>query len=272
MQRERVIAYASRQLKPAETRYATLDLELAAIVFALKIWRHYLLGERFILYTDHKSLKYLFSQKELNLRQQRWLEFLASYELDINYTPGKGNRVADALSRKQQAVVSMMISEWNDLEALSTCEVRDRVPDLCSSLLLCSLEARPSLLDRIIDVQRSDPDLIPLRQILLSGRNDEYLKNFIIDPRGGIRKFGRLLVPKDMELRKEILDDGHRSKFSIHPGSSKMYADMKRMYYWDGMKRDIANFVKRCTTCQLVKAEHQKPGGLLQPLDIPIWK
>ena len=108
------------QLKPAETRYATHDLELAAIVFTIKIWRHYLLGERFILYTDHKSLKYLFSQKELNLRQQRWLEFLASYELDINYTPGKRNCVADALSRKQQAVVSLMISEWNDLETLST--------------------------------------------------------------------------------------------------------------------------------------------------------
>ena len=105
MQRERVVAYASRQLKPAETRYATHDLELAAIVFALKIWRHYLLGEKFILYTDHKSLKYLFSQKDLNLRQQRWLEFLAAYDLDILYTPGKGNRVADALSRKHQAVV-----------------------------------------------------------------------------------------------------------------------------------------------------------------------
>ena len=88
-----------------ETRYATHDLELAAIVFALKIWHHYLLGEEFILYTDHESLKYLFSQKDLNLRRQRWLEFLATYDLDILYTPGKGNRVADALSRKHQAVV-----------------------------------------------------------------------------------------------------------------------------------------------------------------------
>ena len=159
MQRERVIAYASRQLKPAETRYATHDLELAAIVFALRIWRHYLLGEKFILYTDHKSLKYLFSQKELNLRQQRWLEFLAPYDLDILYTPGKGNRVADALSRKQQSVVSMMISEWNNLEILSTCEIRDRVSDLCSSLVLCSLEAHPSLLDRILEAQGLDPEL-----------------------------------------------------------------------------------------------------------------
>ena len=83
----RVVAYASRQLKPHEKRYPTHDLELASIVFALKMWRHYLLGERFELFTDHKLLKYLFSQKDLNLRQQRWLEFLASYDFDIAYTP-----------------------------------------------------------------------------------------------------------------------------------------------------------------------------------------
>ena len=100
MQRGRVVAYASRQLKPHEKNYVTHDLELMAIVFALKIWRHYLLGEKFEIYTDHKSLKHLFTQKDLNMRQQRWVEFLASYDLDILYTPGKANVVADALSRK----------------------------------------------------------------------------------------------------------------------------------------------------------------------------
>lgn len=99
MQQHQVIAYASRQLKPSEVRYATHDLELAAIVYALKLWRHYLLGAKFEVYTDHKSLKYLFSQKELNMRQQRWIELLASYDFEIFYTPGKANRVADALSR-----------------------------------------------------------------------------------------------------------------------------------------------------------------------------
>lgn len=93
------------------------------------------------------------------MRQQRWLKFLAAYDLDILYTPGKGNRVADALSCKQQAVVSMTISEWNDLGILSTCEIRDHVSDLCSSLVLCSLEAHPSLLDRIIEPQKLDPEL-----------------------------------------------------------------------------------------------------------------
>ena len=93
MQQHQVIAYASRQLKSSEVRYATHDLELAAIVYALKLWRHYLLGAKFEVYTDHKSLKYVFSQKELNMRQQRWIELLASYDFEILYTPGKANKV-----------------------------------------------------------------------------------------------------------------------------------------------------------------------------------
>ena len=104
MQRGQVIAYASRQLKPHEKNYVTHDLELLAIIFSLKIWRHYLLGERFELFTDHQSLKYLFTQKDLNLRQQRWLEFLAAYDFEIIYTPGKANVVADALSYLLSAV------------------------------------------------------------------------------------------------------------------------------------------------------------------------
>ena len=87
MQEGRVICYGGRQLKAQEKNYLTHDLELAAIIFALKSWRHYLFGERFELYTDHKSLKYLFSQKDLNLRQPRWMEFLASYDFEIAYTP-----------------------------------------------------------------------------------------------------------------------------------------------------------------------------------------
>ena len=100
MQNERVIAYASRQLKDYEKNYPTHDLELAGVIFALKIWRHYLYGNPCKIFTDHKSLKYIFTQKELNLRQRRWLEFLKDYDLQILYHPGKANVVADALSRK----------------------------------------------------------------------------------------------------------------------------------------------------------------------------
>jgi hypothetical protein len=94
MQNGNVIAYASRQLKPYEQNYPTHDLELAAVVFALKIWGHYLYGERCEIYMDHKSLKYLFTQKELNMRQRRWLELIKDYDWEINYHPSKANVVA----------------------------------------------------------------------------------------------------------------------------------------------------------------------------------
>ncbi|GJY54585.1 putative reverse transcriptase domain-containing protein [Tanacetum coccineum] len=102
MQREKVIAYASRQLKPNEENYTTHDLELGAVVFALKIWRHYLYDTKCTVFTDHKSLQHILNQKELNMRQRRWLELLADYDCEIRYHPGKVNVVADALSRKER--------------------------------------------------------------------------------------------------------------------------------------------------------------------------
>ncbi|GKE77907.1 putative reverse transcriptase domain-containing protein [Tanacetum coccineum] len=102
MQNEKVIAYASRQLKIHEKNYTTHDLELGAVVFALKIWRHYLYGTKCTVFTDHKSLQYILDQKELNMRQRRWLELLSDYDYEIRYHPGKANVVADALSRKER--------------------------------------------------------------------------------------------------------------------------------------------------------------------------
>jgi len=116
MQEQKVVAYTSRQLRPHEVNYPTHDLELATIVFALKIWRHYLCGTRFEVFSDHKSLKYLFDKKELNMRQRRWIEFLKDYDFELSYHPGKANAVADALSRKSLNISAMMVKEWELLE------------------------------------------------------------------------------------------------------------------------------------------------------------
>jgi hypothetical protein len=100
MQDNRVIAYASRALRVHEQNYPTHDLEIAEVIHALKIWRHHLMGTKCHIYTDHKSLKYIFTQSDLNMRQKRWLELIKDYDLEVHYHPGKANIVADALSRK----------------------------------------------------------------------------------------------------------------------------------------------------------------------------
>ena len=113
MQSGRVVAYGSRQLKNHERNYPTHDMELAAIVFALKIWRHCLYGEQFEAFSDHKSLKYIFTQRDLNMRQHRWMEYLEDYDFTLHYPHGKANGVADALNRKSRGVLASVASrEW----------------------------------------------------------------------------------------------------------------------------------------------------------------
>ena len=119
MQSGRVVAYGSRQLKNHEQNYPTYDMELAAVVFTLKIWRHYLYGKEFEVYSDHKSLKYIFTQRDLNMRQHRWMEFLEDYDFTLHYHPGKANVVVDALSRKSRGALASIASwEWRMLETV----------------------------------------------------------------------------------------------------------------------------------------------------------
>jgi len=116
MQEKKVVAYASRQLKVHEKNYLTHDLELAIVVFALKTWRHYLYDAQFQVFSDHKSLKYLFDQKELNMRQRRWMEFLKDYDFELFYHPRKANVVVNALSKKRMHVYALMINEGKLME------------------------------------------------------------------------------------------------------------------------------------------------------------
>ena len=120
MQGGHVVAYASRQLRPHERNYPTHDLELAAVIFALKIWRCYLYGAMFQVFSDHKSLKYLFTQKDLNLRQRRWVEYMEDYDFTLQNHPGKANVVADALSRKTSGTLaSLALEDWKKTEVVS---------------------------------------------------------------------------------------------------------------------------------------------------------
>ena len=152
MQHGKVIAYASRQLKTHELKYLTHDLELAAIVFALKIWRHYLYGEKCEIYIDHKSLKYIFTQKELNMRQRRWLELIKGYECTINYHLGKANVVADALSRKER-LKQMIVSE-ELIQEFEKLELDMYTPESVKRESICDDISTQSYLRRLEDAKK----------------------------------------------------------------------------------------------------------------------
>ncbi|WRX13585.1 Reverse transcriptase domain - like 10 [Theobroma cacao] len=267
VQDEKVIAYASRQLKKHEANYPTHDLELAAMVFALKIWRHYLYGEHCQVFTDHKSLKYLLTQKELNLRQRRWLELIKDYDLVIDYHSGKANVVADALSRKSSSPLAALQSYYLPaLLEMKSLGVQLRNGE--DGSLLANFIVRPSLLNQIKDIQRSDDELRKEIQKLTDGGVSE----FRLKEDNVLMFRDRVCVPEGNQLRQGIMEEAHSSAYALHLESTKMYRTIRENYWWSGMKRDVAEFIAKCLVCQQVKVEHQRPAGTLQSLPIPEWK
>ncbi|GJU39376.1 putative reverse transcriptase domain-containing protein [Tanacetum coccineum] len=233
MQREKVIAYASRQLKIHEKNYTTHDLELGAVVFALNLW-HYLYGTKCTVFTDHKSLQHILNQKELNMRQRRWLELLSDYDCEICYHSRKANVVADALSRKER--------------------------------------------DQPLRTEAQKPENLKNEDVGgMLVKNSKYPEKFRtekLEPRanGTLCFNGRSWLPCYGDVRTVIMHESRKSKYSIYPGSDKMYQDMKKLYWWPNMKANIATYVSKCLTCAKVKAEHQRPSGLLVQPKIPEWK
>ncbi|GJY39706.1 putative reverse transcriptase domain-containing protein [Tanacetum coccineum] len=199
-------------LKIHEKNYTTHDLELGAVVFALKIWRHYLYG-----------IKSLFSD----------------YDCEIRYHPGKANVVADALSRK---------------ERIKLRRVR-----------AMNITIQSSIKDRILAAQNEASKAVNAPAEMLQGL-DEQVKH---KSDGALYYLDRIWVPLMGDVRTLVMDEAHKSKYSVHPRADKMYYDLRDMYLRPGMKKDIALYVSKCLTCSKVKAEHRGPSGLLQQPEIP---
>ncbi|GKB16229.1 putative reverse transcriptase domain-containing protein [Tanacetum coccineum] len=216
---------------------------LQIILEVLKKEQLYAKFSKCVGFTNHKSLQYILDQKELNMRQRRWIELLSDYDCEIRYHPGKANVVADALSQK---------------ERIKPLRVRALV-----------MTVHNNLPKQILDAQKEAMKRKNVRAEKL-GRLIKQIFEFRPD---GTRCFGkRVWLPRFGGLRDLIMHESHKSKYSIHPGSDKMYQDLKQLYWWPNMKADIATYVSKCLTCAKVKAEHQRPSGLLQQPEIPVWK
>ncbi|GKE54395.1 putative reverse transcriptase domain-containing protein [Tanacetum coccineum] len=206
MQREKVIAYASRQLKVYEENYTTHDFELGAVVFALRLWRHYLYGTKCV-------------------------------------HPGKENVVADALSRKERIkplrVQALMMTVHNDLPK---------------------------------QIHEARKEAMKKKYVKKENLGKLIKSIFEFRPDGACCFGNHVRLPRFGGLRDLVMHESQKSKYSIYPGLNKMYQDLKLLYWWPNMKTDIATYVSKCLTCAKVKAEHQKPSGLLQQPKIPVWK
>jgi hypothetical protein len=212
------------------------------------------------IYTDHKSLKYIFTQPNLNMRQRRWLELIKDYELEVHYHPGKANVVADALSHK---------GHYNYLPAVRSTgeESSTRVlPDLS----LFNITLTPTLWGEIITAKKNDVCMAHIKKRIQEG--DPKVACFYEDAEGTLWFKEILVVMRKEALKRKILDEAHTSRYSIHPSSTKMYHDLRQQFWWTRMKRETARYVSECDTCRKVKADYMKPGGLLQPLSILDWK
>jgi hypothetical protein len=222
MREGHVIAYASRQWRKYEWNYPTHDLELAAVVHALKLWRHYIMGTKCQVYTDHKSLKYIFTQKDLNLRQRRWLELIKDYDLEIHYHPSKANLVADALSRKEHvhsAVVAQLLNEIvEDFRRLNLGIVAH------TEGVIIDMES--TLEQEIRKGQIGDAKIQEIKDLITEGRGPEFTK----DEQGTVWFKDRICVPEIDSFCETILKEAHDSNYSIHIGSTKMYQDLKKKF------------------------------------------
>jgi hypothetical protein len=198
------------------------------------------------------------------MRQRRWLELIKDYDLEIHYHPGKANVVADALSRKTFCHCLTVRAPDTTL-----CQEMERLNlGIIQQETLTNLKLESVLLQRIIDAQRTNKGMKYIHEKMEADKANCFRK----DNQGIIWFKDHIVVLKDTEVRQQILDEAHLSRYSTHPESTKMYQDLKQHYWWTQMKIEIAHYVAKCDTCRWVKAIHMKAVGPLQSLPIPTWK
>ena len=262
----RPVCFMSKKLSDAERRWPTHEQELFAIVRALTTWRHYLLGAQFKVYTDHRSLQYLFTQPNLSARQIRWIELFADFDIGnkIHYQEGKSNVVADALSRRHDMKPDS--SEPRDVEARAK---RDR---MMKQLMLQNYElnsaisaTEPSVIDAIRAAYDDDPVIgrdAPIakkvRELNKLTRKDELWF-----------KQDRIYVPDVSSIKTKLMHEAHDAQHAGHLGTEKTVKLLSRNYVWPRMHEDVKSYVSSCMSCQQNKSINQLQQGLLQPLPIP---
>jgi hypothetical protein len=197
------------------------------------------------------------------MRQRRWLELIKYYELEIHYHPGKANVVVDALSRKSQ--VNLMAARPMPYELAKEF---DRLSlGFLNNARGVTIELEPTLEREIKEAQKNDEKISEIQRLILDGRGKDFRK----DAEGVILFKDRLCVPSVQSIQELILKEAHETAYSIHPGSEKMYQDLKKKFWWYEMKREIVEHMAMCDSCRRIKAEHQRLARLLQ-LQIPQWK
>ncbi|KFK36440.1 hypothetical protein AALP_AA4G124900 [Arabis alpina] len=238
MQQQKPIAFFSQALTDRQKLKSVYERELMAIVLAIQRWRHYLLGRKFLVRTDQKSLKFLLEQREVNAEYQQWLTKILGFDFDIVYKPGLENKAADALSR------------------------REGVPQLFALSIPGAIQ---------LDMIQTEVD----KDMELSKIKAEVLQNVGLHPefsvvQGRLLKQGKLVIPKSSILVRVLLHEFHSSPMGGHGGILKTQRRLGDMFYWKGMMADIKQYVAACLVCEKHKYSTLAPAGLLQPLPIPV--
>jgi hypothetical protein len=227
MQEGSVVFYESKKLNEHEVNYVTHDLELAAIMNALKMWRHYLLGRKFVLMTDHCGLWHLFEQPKLNARKARWMALLSEFDFEIKHIKGKENKVVDALRKSMKTI---------HLAAVSTCETNVR--------------------ERVMNAQETDAFFQTMTSYLEQEPVGLKYEGYQMLDGGLLIYRNRLYIPSCDDFKRFIMDELHKRPYTDHPSYQKMVIATRKQFYWPGLKKYIAEYLAKCLECQQVKGEH----------------